>query len=735
MKTPFLLTALRHGLLLLLLACTLHALPGAAQTPQFMTYQGYLTDQNGIALGTNGPQNYDIVFRVWNQPTGGSAPLYGELQTVTVVNGYFSVLLGEGTPYVSGGVTDPRPPLATVFTTNNLVSSARYIEMTVKGLASGSDVTILPRLQLVSAPYAFLAANANALVSATTGANLISSSGANLTINGSLTNSGGSIYMDNAQEIYAKNNSGVYEPCLWPRWSDNVTYLNYGSGGFNIRNNSSASAMWMGNNGTVGIGTTTPSQTLDVNGTFAISSGGHCVFNSSSGVIDWSGDLYFRTLASQGNIATYTDRMHITAAGNVGIGTTAPQRLFTVSGPGATAGNDGTYQAGIGSGTSQLILGYDSANNAGVIAASTYQTVWRNVAIAPGGGNVGVNTVAPAYPLDVNGIGRFSGGVQIGSGINTGLYGDGGNVALRTYSGGAIYFQTVGGGSTPMYISPGGLVGIGTTSPSKGQLELDSANGFQPGYNPVGFLGSGGAAAGSVGSGGDISIWASGWIFSAVFVAFSDERIKNIKGQSDSAADLKTLLGIKITDYTYRDTVTKGSGPQKKVVAQQVEKVYPQAVTKSTDVVPDIYTNATVADGWVQLATDLKVGDRVKLIDGKEAAIHDVQAVRAGAFRTDFNPPSGQVFVYGREVKDFRSVDYEAISMLNVSATQELAKQLDQKSKEVTMLEEELAGLKKTVAQLDADSKRAKLAAENTPRLPAGAKGTQSPIFTASRDQ
>ena len=38
---------------------------------------------------------------------------------------------------------------------------------------------------------------------------------------------------------------------------------------------------------------------------------------------------------------------------------------------------------------------------------------------------------------------------------------------------------------------------------------------------------------------------------------------------------------------------------------------------------------------------------------------------------------SGSVFVYGREVDDFRTVDYEAISMLNVSATQELLKRIE----------------------------------------------------------
>jgi len=35
------------------------------------------------------------------------------------------------------------------------------------------------------------------------------------------------------------------------------------------------------------------------------------------------------------------------------------------------------------------------------------------------------------------------------------------------------------------------------------------------------------------------------------------------------------------------------------------------------------------------------------------------------------------VFVYGREVSDLRSVDYDAIAMLNVSATQQLKKDSD----------------------------------------------------------
>jgi hypothetical protein len=96
------------------------------------------------------------------------------------------------------------------------------------------------------------------------------------------------------------------------------------------------------------------------------------------------------------------------------------------------------------------------------------------------------------------------------------------------------------------------------------------------------------------------------------------------------------------------------------------------------------------------------------------------------------SPAADQVFVYGREVKDFRSVDYQAIAMLNVSATQELAKRLEQKSEEVTALEKQLTDLKKMVTQLAADAKQGKMAADyGSPDSPARASKS---LTTASLD-
>ena len=194
-------------------------------------------------------------------------------------------------------------------------------------------------------------------------------------------------------------------------------------------------------------------------------------------------------------------------------------------------------------------------------------------------------------------------------------------------------------------------------------------------------------AAGNLPSGNTpLSIYASNSVAAQDFRAYSDARIKNIEGRSNSAIDLQTLRAIEITDYTHKDAIATGNERSKKAIAQQVEEVFPLAVSRSTDVIPDIYHVAAVKNGWLKVATNLDKGDRVRIIDGKADGIHEVVEVKEGAFRTAAIPQSDKVFVYGREVTDFRSVDYTAISMLNVSATQEILRRLEAKEKEVEEL-------------------------------------------------
>jgi hypothetical protein len=266
---------------------------------------------------------------------------------------------------------------------------------------------------------------------------------------------------------------------------------------------------------------------------------------------------------------------------------------------------------------------------------------------------------------------------------------------------GSINFMI--GGTSRFAVANNGSIGIGTTTPTRARLEVVGNITNQPNPGNVGFFNSNGVLANIPAGVDPISIYATADIFSPVFIAFSDARIKKIRGLSDGRDDLSTLTKLQITDYTYIDTTTFGTGTHKKVIAQQVEQVFPQAVQRNTDVLPDIYEKAHVKDGWVMLATSLKPGDRVRLIGPSTEGIHEVLEADADRFRPAAGAEGSEVFVYGREVNDFLSVDYDAIAMLNVSATQELNRQLSELRAETAALKQDLAEMRTALkAALDA---------------------------------
>jgi K+-transporting ATPase c subunit len=78
--------------------------------------------------------------------------------------------------------------------------------------------------------------------------------------------SGQVLAFENSTALVAKNTSGVYENFFWPRESNNGTYMQYGSGGMYIMNNSSQNVLTLNNSKNVGIGTDTPMYKLSIGG-------------------------------------------------------------------------------------------------------------------------------------------------------------------------------------------------------------------------------------------------------------------------------------------------------------------------------------------------------------------------------------------------------------------------------------------------------------------------------------
>jgi len=196
------------------------------------------------------------------------------------------------------------------------------------------------------------------------------------------------------------------------------------------------------------------------------------------------------------------------------------------------------------------------------------------------------------------------------------------------------------------------------------------------------------------------------------FNVSSDARLKEIIGISDGAEDLETLMKIQVTKYRLKDSIQYDQVIRRKVIAQQVREVFPQAVNVDlTGAVPDIFRKSTYSGTRIHLPTDLQAGERVKIISGEDVLFLQVLEADTTGFQVEAGSVAltgDTIFVYGREVHDLHSVDYDAIAMLNISATQEqqrlieaLELQLKELQDKVTQQRMILAGLEQEVQELE----------------------------------
>jgi hypothetical protein len=474
-------------------------------------------------------------------------------------------------------------------------------------------------------------------------------------------------------------------------------------------------------NGNVGIGDAAPGFKLSVNGNAYVSGALYAwndlYMNSGRRLANTDGALTLSTLTAQPTIfqTNGAESMRISATGNVGINNATPGFPLTMAN---TLGDKialwsgtGSTSYGFGIQGSLLQIHTDSSASDVAFGHGTSAAMVETMRIK-GNGNVGIGTASPIQKIDVNGNAYVRGQINLDSAIVMGngpaIWGtNSAGVAEQAFwprssNGTYINYGTSGfyirnnASTNTMTMTDGGTVSIGTGS-SGARLNVGTAIGT---YETFGYLNTDGGQSGNTGSASwYTSIFADGRIVAPYVGITSDLRIKTDLHASDSVKDLETLMGIEVTDYHFKDKLANGNTPQKKAIAQQLEKVYPQAVNTTKGVVPDIYKKVTVKDGWIDLATDLKVGDRVRLISEKEEGVHEVLEVKAGKFLTPFKPAGDQVFVYGREVNDFRSVDYDAIAMLNVSATQEIKREKDS---EMQVLDRQLKEKDAKIAVLEA---------------------------------
>jgi hypothetical protein len=275
-------------------------------------------------------------------------------------------------------------------------------------------------------------------------------------------------------------NTGIYFPA-----ADTIAFTEGG-----------AEAMRINSSGNVGIGTTTPVAitnytTLDIRG-----SNGGLLYIGASGVdslrlIGEGTDSYVDNLTATGSLVfrtnNATERMRITSAGNVGIGTSSPgstldvRAVTGVTQLTSTTGTNSVYSTWSNTGGA-LYYGRDSSTG-GTFGSSAYAAVLYSTGAYPmafftnatermridSSGNVGIGTTSPIGTganrtvLTINGTSSVISNIAIGGTQTFYQYTDATVTQLITKT--AIPLALGTNDQERMRIDSSGNVGIGTSSP------------------------------------------------------------------------------------------------------------------------------------------------------------------------------------------------------------------------------------------------------------------------------
>ncbi len=252
--------------------------------------------------------------------------------------------------------------------------------------------------------------------------------------------------------------------------------------------------------GNVGIGTTGPAVSLQVNASTAAirleetsASAKRLEFSiDSSAVAKISANQSAQSIAFE---TVGSERMRITDAGNVGIGTTNPTTALVIQGGGAGSAavtiqhtaasgysgidffeNTGTLvgslwhanSSGVASNQNAMTLSARNAGDKVYIVAGGYDPTTSG-GITVSAGNVGIGTTSPATALDVSGDARFGGGATklsvYSDSTYSGIFNGASLVSNESIYMGDSKIFIITAGTEKVRITSAGNVGIGTIIP------------------------------------------------------------------------------------------------------------------------------------------------------------------------------------------------------------------------------------------------------------------------------
>ena len=206
--------------------------------------------------------------------------------------------------------------------------------------------------------------------------------------------------------------------------------------------------------------------------------------------------------------------------------------------------------------------------------------------------------------------------------------------------------------------------------------------------------------------GGDLSIGGDLNMTGGTINYTSDRRAKKYIITTSSQDDFNVLKSIEIHKYKYIDELRRGTTEIHGVIAQELNEVYSEAITLTTDFIPNVYKYVKVIENNIvenyilcqlyeqsDLTIVLNVGDVLQIIDYYGRSVNcsimeviaetDTKPTQIKLISKGFNQrhftdaQMDKVFIFGTQVTDYHKVIKERLIPLTISAVQYLANKVE----------------------------------------------------------
>ncbi|MCH8873815.1 hypothetical protein IH824_13765, partial [candidate division KSB1 bacterium] len=250
-----------------------------AQIPETVSYQGVLTDAQGNAVSDG---SYSLTFNLYESATGGSS-IWGETQDIEVVNGLFNAILGSVKPL------------------SNSFDRPYWL-----GIAIGSDAELEPRIELTASAYSL---NARSVAdSAVTSAKI-----ADRQVVRSLNGVMDEVVLSAGENIKLSVDGQTVTISASGQVAESRNTLDAADG-------DPTDAVFVDDVGNVGIGTTNPTQQLDLSGNLQLPQTSVSA-NDSTGIIMVDGNRFIHSFGANNFFAgRNAGNLTMTGASNTGVG-------------------------------------------------------------------------------------------------------------------------------------------------------------------------------------------------------------------------------------------------------------------------------------------------------------------------------------------------------------------------------------------------------------------------------